>query len=111
MKGKISISDFIHGVKKELVEAQTDSGTPFYELEEVTLEISFALEVTGKAKMNFYVVDVGGETKATQTHKVQLKLIPLEQPLKDKASQGRSSGGAPRKTSRTKRPAYKKRVM
>ena len=41
MKGRISLKDFIHEVKKELVEAQDMSGKPFYELDEVELEASF----------------------------------------------------------------------
>ncbi|MDP1996490.1 MAG: trypco2 family protein [Gallionella sp.] len=77
MKGNISIGDFIHQVKKELVAALDKPGDPFYELEEVNLEISFALEAGVGTKMNFYVVELGGDTTATQTHKVSLKLVPL----------------------------------
>jgi len=39
MKGKISLGDFIKDVKQELIEAQDTSGDPFYELEEVRLEV------------------------------------------------------------------------
>lgn len=77
MEGKISIGDFIYQVKKELKEAQDKSGDPFYQLEEVNLEISFVLEAKGDSKMNFYVVELGGGATATQTHKVSLKLVPL----------------------------------
>ena len=59
MEGKISIGDFIYQVKKELKEAQDKSGDPFYQLEEVNLEISFVLEAKGDSKMNFYVVELG----------------------------------------------------
>jgi hypothetical protein len=78
MKGKISIGDFIHQVKKELVEAQDTSGEPFYELHDVELEITFALEAKGKAGMNLYVVELGGEATASQTHKVTLKMKPIK---------------------------------
>ncbi len=78
MKGNISIGDFIHQVKQELVAAQTrDSREAFYALEEVTLEISFVLDTTGKAGFNLHVVELGKEFKAQQTHKVTLKLVPL----------------------------------
>jgi hypothetical protein len=77
MKGRISIKEFIQRVKEELVDAQDKTGSPFYELNEVTLEISFALEATGKAGFDLYVVELGSEAKAQQSHKVSLKLTPL----------------------------------
>ncbi len=95
MKGKTKIGDFIHQVKKELVAAQDASGQPFYELNEVQLEVSFVLEATGEAGFSLYVVEFGGQTKAAQTHKVTLKLKPL---VTSSRKQGRSSsttgGGA-----------------
>ena len=78
MKGRISIKDFIHRVKSELVEAQDQTGDPFYELTEVTLEVAFALEAVGKAGFDLYVIEFGGEAKAQQSHKVVLKLTPLQ---------------------------------
>ena len=77
MKGRISIPDFIHRVKNELVEAQGRPGDPFYELTEVTLEVSFILDASAKAGMDLWVAEIGAETKAQQTHKVTLKLVPL----------------------------------
>ena len=78
MKGRISLNDFIHRVKAELVAAQqTRQGDPFYELKEVSLEVSFAVDASAKAGFDLYVVDLSGETKAQQTHKVTLKLTPL----------------------------------
>jgi len=77
MKGNISIGDFIHQVKSELMDAQTATEDPFYRLEDVTLEVSFVLEAAGKAGFNLYVVELGGESKAAQTHKVTLKLRPI----------------------------------
>lgn len=98
MKGNISIGDFIHKVKDELVQAQNESAEPFYELHEVILEVSFALEAIGKGKMNLYVVELGGETKASQTHKVTLKLKPFGEPKisareNDQTSIGNKGGG------------------
>lgn len=84
MKGNISISDFIHRVKQELVDAQEARiGDPFYRLAEVTLEISFVLDTTAKAGGSLYVVEMSGETKAQQSHKVTLKLLPLERSSQD----------------------------
>lgn len=92
MKGKISLGYFIQEVKKELVDAQDISGKPFYELENVELEVAFTLEVSGKGKVNFVVFDVAGETSGTQIHKVKLsfKPIPLDEgdPSKQKQVQG-----------------------
>jgi hypothetical protein len=77
MKGKISIGDFIHKVRDDLVEAQEGKGMSFYELSEVTLEVASALEATANAGFNLYVVELGGESKAQQTHKVSMRLTPL----------------------------------
>ena len=90
MKGKISISDFIHQVKRELIEAQGRSGEPFYSLSEVTLEISFVLEAKAGAGMKLYVLDLNGETKAEQTHKVSLKLHPI---VSEEAANAEQAGG------------------
>ena len=86
MKGKISLNDFIHRVKGELVAAQQPDGNPFYELTEVTLEVSFALDASAKAGFDLYVVELGSEAKAQQTHKVALKLKPL--PVRTPATLG-----------------------
>ncbi len=76
MKGHISIGDFIKQVKSELIMAQ-DTESPFYELAEVTLELSFVLDVSGKAGFKLWAVEIGGESKAAQSHKVTLTLTPL----------------------------------
>ncbi len=81
MKGNISLSDFIHQVKKELIDAQHKSGDPFYRLTEVKLEVSFTLNATGKAGFDLCVVELNGETKAEQVHKVQLTLLPLAEAI------------------------------
>ena len=77
MTGNISISDFIHKVKQELLEAQRPTGEPFYTLTEVKLEVSFVLNSSAKAGLDLYVVDLSGEAKAEQTHKVTLSLVPI----------------------------------
>lgn len=95
MKGKISIGDFIHQVKKELVEAQGASGDSFYELHDVELEITFALETKGKGGINLYVVELGGQAAASQTHKVTLKLKPIRKP-EENGPGSATPGGGPR---------------
>lgn len=77
MKGAISLGDFIHEVKDELVRAQKAGGTPFYELTEVLLEVSFTLDTSGKAGLKLVVAELEGGAKAEQMHKVTLKLIPV----------------------------------
>jgi NTP-dependent ternary system trypsin peptidase co-occuring protein len=76
MKGHISIGDFIHQVKRELFEAESSERDALFELEDVTLEISFALEVEGKAGFKLYVLDLGANSKAAQSHKVTIKVRP-----------------------------------
>lgn len=83
MKGNISIGDFIRQVKSELQEAQSQPRDAFFELEDVTLEISFVLDIEGGAKMNLYVVEIGGKSKAAQTHKVTLKFKPFDESTDD----------------------------
>ena len=46
---------------------------------EVELEISFILDAEASAGAKFIVIDVGGKTKATQSHKVKIKLIPFKE--------------------------------
>lgn len=104
MKGSISLGDFIRQVKDELVAAQDTSGHPFYELETVQLEVSFALETTGEGKGNLWVIEVGGRATASEAHKVVLTLKPLPTKGTDKASSGRGS----RPKTLKRRPRYKK---
>lgn len=76
MKGKISLVDFIKEVKSEL-RAAVDNDDPFFEMGDVELEVTFALDISGKAGIKLIVAELGGETKATQTHKIRLKLHPF----------------------------------
>lgn len=76
MKGNISLSDFIKEVKAELIQT-IDNDNPFFEMGEVQLEVSFSLDASAKAGAKLLVLDVGGSTKATQTHKVTIKLHPF----------------------------------
>ena len=99
MKGNISIKDFISQVKEELVNA-IDDKTPFFELGEVELEVAFVLDTKAKAGAKLFVVNVGGEATATQTHRVRLKLTPFVE--------ARSEGELPTKT--RKKVAFKKKV-
>lgn len=79
MKGSISLKDFISQVSDELRNAQSkNNDEAFFELKEVTLEVSFALDTTAKGSGKFVVMDVSGETKASQIHRVTLKLDPLK---------------------------------
>ena len=77
MKGNISLGDFIQQVKRELVSAQDSSDGAFLLLKEVELEVSFVLDASASAEGQLLVVKLGGETKATQTHKAVLKFTPL----------------------------------
>ncbi|EIJ0985533.1 hypothetical protein LH715_004518 [Vibrio vulnificus] len=76
MKGNISLKAFIEEVKEELRNSINDDD-PFFIMGDVELEVSFALDAEAKAGAKLFVVDVGGSTKATQTHKVKLTLSPF----------------------------------
>ena len=76
MKGRISLRDFIKDVRAELEQAKAEEKDAFFELQEVTLEVAFSLDISGKGAGKFIVVDLSGEAKASQSHKVVLKLQP-----------------------------------
>ena len=81
MKGKISLSAFIDGVKNELIDsAKKGSEKPFFVLEDVELEAEFGVEVEGKTGFKFFV-DLEGKASGTQTHRVKLRLKPLPPPV------------------------------
>ena len=80
MKGRISLKDFIHGVKRELIDTSaTAEGDPAFEMTEVELEAEFVLEASAKVEGGFaFFVKAEGGTAASQTHKVKITLRPLK---------------------------------
>jgi hypothetical protein len=74
---KIELGTFIHQVKRELIEAQCKNETPFYELEEVELEMDFVIDTSVEAKGKLFIVDVGGQISKTKSHRIKLKLRPI----------------------------------
>ncbi len=72
----MKLRNFIQEVREELLAVENESD-PFFELGDVQLEINFAVEVTGGAKAKFVVVELGGKTTASETHKVTVTLKPL----------------------------------
>lgn len=107
MKGKISLREFIKDVKQDLKLA-IDKDDPFFFLDEVELEVAFVLDAEAKAGAKFIVVDVGGRTKATQTHKVKIKLTPFTEEEDRIISRGKASG----KKAKTKRKkTFKKPIL
>ncbi|MGE0386198.1 MAG: trypco2 family protein [Gammaproteobacteria bacterium] len=89
MKGRIELGEFIMQVKAELMAANSKDSEPFYSLDAVELEVAFTMETTGKSKGRLVVLELEGEAKASQVHKVTLKLTPLS-PAR---SSGTGSGG------------------
>lgn len=76
MKGHLSLKDFIKSVKDDLKSA-LDTKDPFFYMDEVELEVLFFLDAEARAGARFFVVDIGGKTKASQYHKVRMKLTPF----------------------------------
>ncbi len=72
----MKLRDFIYEVREELLAAENQSD-PFFELGDVQLEINFALEAKGEVKGKLVVVELGGETTTSQTHKVLVTLKPV----------------------------------
>ncbi|RON62813.1 hypothetical protein BK669_15300 [Pseudomonas fluorescens] len=70
------MKSFIGEVKKELL-ASVDDASPFFDIGEVELEVSFTLDIKAKGGVKFVVVNAGASTKASETHKVKLKLTPF----------------------------------
>ncbi|MBB3141229.1 trypco2 family protein [Halomonas organivorans] len=93
MKGNISLGRFIAQVKDELKSSQSDPADAFYELTDVQLEVTFALSTKGGAKGKLVVVELGGETAASQTHKVILNLKPLPLYGEREGEDGNSDAG------------------
>jgi len=67
MNNKLNLKDFIKEVKKELIEASSEDGEKFLELDEVELEVTFSAEVEGSASVNFFV-DISGSKNFAHTH-------------------------------------------
>lgn len=75
MKGRISLTDFISDVKADLRKS-ADTDDPFFIMGDVELEVAFTLDISGGGKAKFLVVDLATDSKASQTHKVKIKLTP-----------------------------------
>jgi len=82
MKGRISLKEFIHGVKMELLDAsESASGPAAFEMTEIELEAEFVLDATAKAEGTFaFFVKVEGGVSTSQSHKVKVKMRPLKPP-------------------------------
>jgi hypothetical protein len=68
-----SLQHFCNLRKSQIASSETED--PFFEIEGVELEVSFAMEAQTNGSLKFWVVEVGGGAKAHQTHKVTLKLL------------------------------------
>jgi hypothetical protein len=93
MKGRISLKDFILGVKQELiVAAEEGSKAPFFELKEVELKAKFSLEIEAGVEggpLGLFLKLTGG-TKTEQVHEVVIKFAPISI---EELPSGDSSGG------------------
>jgi hypothetical protein len=79
MKGRISLKDFIHSVKNELLDTSASSeGVAAFEMTEIELETEFVLDTSAKGEGTLaFFVKLSGEATASQSHKVKVKLKPL----------------------------------
>lgn len=80
MKGRISLKDFIHSVKDELLDTSaTSKGEAAFEMTEIELETEFVLDASAKGEGGLaFFVKLSGETTASQSHKVKVKLKPIK---------------------------------
>lgn len=79
VRGDTALGEFVSAVKKELQAAIADAvdETPFFQLDRVDLEISFAMTMGGESGFNLVVAKADGKLEAHQTQKVLLSLTPV----------------------------------
>ena|ERR1041384_307176 len=77
---KLSLEEFIYQVKQELLDAQKkhEGEFAYFELQRVELEVTLAVNRTGKGKVNIYVAELGADVAKELTHVVKLSfnIIP-----------------------------------
>lgn len=79
---QIGITEFIGYVRREIQkaheearrDAQNEPMRPFFELDNVELEIKFVTEKKGKAGIRLFVASLGGSYSREQTHTAKLSL-------------------------------------
>jgi hypothetical protein len=76
MEGKIELSKFIDNVISELKSGWHPLEESKFDLEEVSLEVSFSLETEGNAGFKLFAINFGASVAAEQVHKVTLRLKP-----------------------------------
>ena len=111
MMDKLSFEEFIYQVKHELLDAQKkhEGEFSYFELQKVELEVTLAVNRTGKGKVNIYVAELGANVAKELTHVVKLAfdIVPYSESEESdinsanskigEAKRGRISyGGGPR---------------
>jgi hypothetical protein len=89
MHRNISLKEFIEDVRAEILDSIKPVEESVFELEDLELEVSFALEFEAGGKAKFFVVGAEAKASGTQTHKVKLKLRPLAPPRQRELRAGR----------------------
>ncbi len=71
---KLSLEEFIYQVKQELLEAQNkhEGEFAYFNLQNVEIEVSVAVNREGSGKVNIYVAELGADVARELTHTVKL---------------------------------------
>jgi len=75
----IGLTELIEQVKRELLSTEIDTpeATPFFSVDEVTLELQVTVSKEGKGGVNIHVVEFGGGVKRDDVQTVKVTLTPL----------------------------------
>jgi len=92
----LGIYEVIQQLKKEFEELEKPTASKYrFDIKEVEIELSVAVKRKGKAGINVWIVEVGGEYSSEEIHKIKLKLEPyvdLEEEEKQKETSRTPAG-------------------
>jgi len=77
MTKPIGLAEFIHQVKREMLEEKLDAKAPLLAVDEVDLEIAITVSREAKAGLNIQVLELGTGGERSDAHTVRVKLVPL----------------------------------
>jgi len=73
----LGIYEVIQELKKEFAELEKPTASKYrFDIKEVEIELSVAVKRKGKAGINVWIVEAGGEYSSEDIHKIKLKLEP-----------------------------------
>jgi hypothetical protein len=77
---KLELPDLLANLSAQLIAAHDAAqarGNPIMQFEECEIELAVKLEISGKAGVKFWVVELGAGAKAEHSSKIKVKFKPL----------------------------------